>query len=530
MAGGKETPRQKMIGMMYLVLTALLALQVSNTVLEKFIFIDNSLEQAVDNSKIKNNNTVDRISGAVKEAGDRKEDVAVLQKARDVREKTSQVINILDSLKRKFVVMTGDLEEDGTYKGMKNEEEIADLMVRQKHGDQLKADLNSYASYIASTTGMDISPIALDAKDNPTFKDNPEQNMKSFSEITFLNTPMVAGLASLSQLKTEVLARETAALDHLARQVGAKDLKFDNIVAMVRPESNVVAAGTKYKADLFIAASSSAVNPVMTVNGKSVPVENGMGKIEFTADADKYDADNRAERSFKAAIAVEQGANKEVYEQTFSYYVTKPVIQVQSASVQALYLNCGNELQINVPALGTTYNPSFTANGASTFPGKKTGAVTVVPSNAKVNLSVSSNGYSIGSESFSVKRVPKPSIEVFGPGNKPVDLKKGEEINRFRSLTVKAIPDEDFASFLPKDARYKVIEADIVLARGSRPVPGGIMKLTNESANISSMMSKAKPGDRLVIEVKKVQRMNFKGQLEDVKLTESDKISTIFLN
>ena len=47
MAGGKETPRQKMIGMMYLVLLAMLALQVSNTVLEKFIFINQSLEVAL---------------------------------------------------------------------------------------------------------------------------------------------------------------------------------------------------------------------------------------------------------------------------------------------------------------------------------------------------------------------------------------------------------------------------------------------------------------------------------------------------
>lgn len=529
MAGGKETPRQKMIGMMYLVLTALLALQVSNTVLEKFIFIDNSLEQAVDNSKIKNNNTVDRIKAAVEDAGNRKEDVAVLQKAREVREKTNQVVNILDSLKSTFVTITGGLEEDGTYKGIKNEDEIADLMVRQKHGEQLKEDLNAYASYIASTTGLDISPIALDAIDNPTFKDDPEQNMKSFSEITFQSTPMVAGLASLSQLKTEVLARETVALDHLARQVGAKDLKFDNIVAMVRPESNVVAAGTKYKADLFIAASSSAVNPVMTLNGKEIPVEGGMGQIEFTANADKYDADNRAEKSFKASIMVEQGGNKETYEQTFSYFVTKPVIQVQSASVQALYLNCGNELQINVPALGTTYNPSFNADGATAIEGKQTGSVTVVPNRAKVELSVSSNGFNIGSETFSVKRVPKPTIQVFGPGNKPVNLKQGEDISRFRSITVKAIPDEDFASFLPRDARYKVVEADIVLARGSRPAAPP-MKLTNETANLSSLMSKAKPGDRLVIEVKKVQRMNFRNQIEDVEIPNSDAISTIFLN
>lgn len=529
MAGGKETPRQKMIGMMYLVLTALLALQVSNTVLEKFIFIDKSLEQSVDNSKLKNNNTVDRIKSAVEEAGNREEDVAVLEKAREVRAKTNEVLNILDSLKNQFVTLTGGVEEDGTYVGGKSEDEIADLMVRRKHGDKLKEDLNGFAGYVASTTGLDVSPIALDAIDNPVFKDNPEQNMKSFSELTFESTPMVAGLASLSQLKTEVLARESLALDHLARQVGAKDLKFDNIVAMVKPESSVVAAGTKYKADLFIAASSSAVNPVMTLNGKEIPVEGGMGKIEFTATADKYDANNRAEKSYKASIMIEQGANKETYEQTFSYFVTKPVIQVQSQSVQALYLNCGNELQINVPALGTAYNPAFSANGATTIEGKKTGAVTIVPNKAKVDITVSSGGFRIGTESFTVKRVPKPMIEVFGPGNKPVNLKQGEDISRFRTMAIKAIPDEDFASFLPKDARYRVVDAEIILARGSRPAAPPI-KLSNESANLSGLMSKAKPGDRLVIEVKKVQRMNFKGEVEDVKIPDSDAIVTIFLN
>lgn len=529
MAGGKETPRQKMIGMMYLVLTALLALQVSNTVLEKFIFIDNSLEQSVNETKHKNNNTVERIKSAVDEAGNRKEDAAVLEKAREVRAKTNQVLNVLDSLKQQFVTITGGMDEDGRYRGEKSEDEIADLMIRQGNGEKLKEDLNGYAGYITSATGIEVSPIALDAVDNPVFKENPEQNMKSFSEITFQSTPMVAGLASLSQLKTEVLARESLALDFLARQVGAKDLKFDNIVAMVRPESNVVAAGTKYKADLFIAASSSAVNPVMTMNGKEVPVEAGMGKIEFTATADKYDADNRAEKSYKASITVEQGSNKETYEQTFSYFVTKPVIQVQSQSVQALYLNCGNELQINVPALGTTYNPSFNANGATAIAGNKPGAVTVVPTKAKVDLTVSSNGFTIGTESFTVKRVPKPTLTVFGPGNKPVNLKQGEDISRFRTMSIKAVPDEDFASFLPKDARYRVVDAEIVLARGSRPAAQPV-KLSNETANLSNLMSKAKAGDRLVIEVKKVQRMNFKGEVEDVKIPDSEAVTTIFLN
>jgi len=527
MAGGKETPRQKMIGMMYLVLTALLALQVSNTILDRFIFIDKSLEQSAENYKAKNSNTVDRIRNAVEEAGDREEDVAVLNKAQEVRAKTNEVVSKLDEYRETFVDITGGPEEGGGYKGGKNEDEIANLMVRQKEGDQLKQVLNDYAQFIAQETGTEFEPLALDGRENPVFKDNPDQNKKSFAELNFQNTPMVAGLATLNDLKTQVLARESSALDELARKVGAKDLKFDDIKVMVRPKSNVVAAGTTYEADLFIAASSTGMTPKMMVNGKPVPVEGGMGKIKFPASATKYDKDNRAEQKFKATIKIDQGANSETYEETFSYFVTKPVIQVQSQAMQALYLNCANDLQVNVPALGTSYNPSFSASGGTAVAGAKTGQVTVIPKAAKVDLTVSSNGYKIGTESFRVKPIPKPDIEVFGPGNKPINLKQGEAANRLRSITVRAIPDEDFASVLPKEARYRVTDAEIILARGSRPVGKAQYNASNGTANLNSVISKAKPGDRIVVDVKKVQRMNSRGEREDVRLGASASTITV---
>ena len=138
MAGGKETPRQKMIGMMYLVLTALLALQVSNTILEKFIFIDQSLEQSAENTKVKNGGTVQRIQAAVEDAGNRAEDVTVLKKAQEVRAKTSEVLSTLDNLKEEFVTVTGGLDEDGNYRGGKEEEAIAQMMITQGGGEQLK--------------------------------------------------------------------------------------------------------------------------------------------------------------------------------------------------------------------------------------------------------------------------------------------------------------------------------------------------------------------------------------------------------
>ena len=101
---------------------------------------------------------------------------------------------------------------------------------------------------------------------------------------------------------------------------------------------------------------------------------------------------------------------------TIEYFVAKPVIQVQSASVQALYLNCGNELQINCPQLGSAYSPTFTASGANTIKGAKTGQVTVVPNSADVKLNVYNSGNLLGTENFKVRRVPKPEIKLYNRG------------------------------------------------------------------------------------------------------------------
>ena len=514
MAGAKETPRQKMIGMMYLVLTALLALNVSNTVLEKFLFMNRTMEKTVDDGEVKNNGTVGRIEAQVEESGKRAKDLAVLQTAQDVRTETTKILSELDELKDKLIAETGDYEEDGvTPKGIKNMEKIAHMMIKQGEGKKLQTLLNDYTSFLSNKTGEEYGDLALDGKDHPIFKKDKNARKRDFATLQFDQTPMVAGLATISQFQTEIISRESEALEELARQVGAEDLKFDQIDLVALPNSRVVAAGAKYEADLFIAASSSAAeNPDMTFNGKEINVVNGKGKIEFVAKGGNYDKDGIAKRTYIATVTLKDS----VYKDTIEYFVAKPVIQVQSASVQALYLNCGNELQVNCPQLGSNYSPSFKASGASTIKGAKTGQVTVVPNAAEVKLNVFNSGNLLGTENFKVRRVPKPTIKLFNRG-KEVNVKQGENISALRQLNIKAIPDESFKAFLPKDARYRVSGWEVTLARGKRPVAPP-SKVTKESLTVGSLMQKAKPGDRVVVEVKRVQRMNFRGKTENVNV------------
>lgn len=533
MAGGKESPRQKMIGMMYLVLTALLALQVSSAIIQKFKFLDDSLQVAVGSAQTTNTQTDSRIKKAVKDNGGKAEDLAVLAKAEKVRKLTNEMIAYMTALRTEMIETSGGVEKDEAtgaiigYVGAKEEQKVVEIMVgpegsKKGKGYELQKRLNGYAQELSTTVGpksLPYIPLALDAKDDKMFAKDKEQNKKDFAELNFAQTPMVAALAVISTKEAELLKLESLALEDLARQVGASNLSFDQVFAMSRATSNVVAAGTEYEAEMFIAASSSAIRPTFQFEGREVPgaVVNGMnvGKVKFRVSAGSYDKEGNAKKSWKGTITIKNKGKDTSFKMEVPYIVARPVIQVQSASVQALYRNCGNELNVQVPALGSSYNPSFSASGAEVVKGSQKGIVTLIPTAASVKLNVSSGGTALGSQEFKVRLIPKPEIQVLVNG-KPVDEKTGMSAPGPRSLTVVAKPDESFAAFLPKDARYQVVSWMAVLVRGKRPV--STQNFNSSTGNLSSFASQAQPGDRIMIEVKEVKRTNFLNKSETVNL------------
>lgn len=529
MAGGKETPRQKMISMMYLVLTALLALNVSSTVLDKFAFIDKSLARSVEEGTSRNTQTVSSIAKEVDDKGNKPADVAIVDAAKNLRALTAKTIAELNQLKAEFVDITGGFEDgfEGNLthiKGKTDYDKVAKYMTEKEqggegHGTELKALLNNYAGQVRATLKsigakeeeiVTYPDLALDADNNPEFQNDPNQKGKPFGLLYFDGSPTGAALATVSEFQAQVSGYETRALDFMSDKVGAGELTFDKIVADVKAESRIVAAGTKYKAEMFVAASSSAGNPTMFRDGREIPVSDGKGLVEFIATPGSYNEDGLARKTYEAVIKVPRpGDTDTTFTSTVEYFVARPVMQIQSASVQALYLNCGNELDVRVPALGTAYNPSFSAKGANVYPGKG-GQVTVVPKSAKVILNVASNGNPIGSQDFKVRRIPKPEVKVVYKG-RPVDLKKGIK-GAPKSIQLIAQPDESFQQFLPKDARFLVSQAEVTLVRAGRGVRSAKI---GAKGNLSTIANEARPGDVLVIEVKSVKRKNFRGEVED---------------
>lgn len=523
MAGGKETPRQKMIGMMYLFYTALLALQVDTTVLEKFILINKTLEHQIVEVDASNAKLLKGIESSVEEKGNRPDDKRVLEQATKVRNETVAIVNEINKIKENIVQITGGYDESGRLKGAKDIDQVATLMIQQGKGKELRNKLNAYAQMLGEETKNPEAypPIARDAKEIDQFKEDPNNKMKRFAELYFEATPTGAGMATLSQLESEVLQYETKALKALGEMVGIKDVNFDQVFPLIRPESKIVAVGGKYNAEMFIAASSSAFTPEMAVDGEDIPVDTTSigfakgvkyGKIEFNVTGGGTAVPGKAykRKTFKADITMADST----YTEEVEYFVLSPVMQVSSRALSALWRNCANELSISVPALGNSFAPKISATNSDVIQGQG-GNVTLIPtSNRKVVMTVRNAGTTVGTADFRVKNIPPPTIEM--KFRDPVDLEKGITARDIRgNLTVEAIAEANFASDVPKDAKYRVEGVEVYLQTGSSA--RAQVKENSGRVSVRNITSATpKKGDFLVVKVTRISRINYKGSRERI--------------
>jgi gliding motility-associated protein GldM len=532
MAGGKETPRQKMIGMMYLVLTALLALQVSNAVLEKFAIINETLGTMIETSI----NTNERALASIVEAAGKSETENILKakkNAEEVRALTKSTMKAIDDLKVEMLKLSGtdkinnDVINDHSSK-------VATMMIdknsKEQQGVKYEALLNKYVTELNRLTenkgaeGKPFDKIAKAPKELELFREDDDHSRKDFLTFTFENTPVIAALASVTQVQTEILEYEARALTKLQADANTNVIKFDQFIPMVRPKSSIVAAGAKYEAEMFLTGSSTAINPEFYLDGKGLTVIEDattkvkMGKVEFTASGGKYDEKGLAKKTFMAKIKM----NDREFEQPVEYWVAQPIIKVTTGNVPSLYMNCGNFVNIEVPSLGTAYNPTINGgNGATIVRGTKPGQVTIIPKQRRITVSVSNAGTPIGTQEFAVKNIPDPRYVAY-IGNTPVDLRTGIRVNQLGQLRIVAEPEPNFKEEVPKDARYRIKKMEIILGRGTTGVQRG-----SDVDALRGWIGSARPGDKLIFDIKDVARKTFTDEDEKVDVKGSSGIIQI---
>ncbi|MCX8112549.1 MAG: hypothetical protein N3E49_05055 [Bacteroidia bacterium] len=560
MASGKLTPRQKMINLMYLVLTALLALNVSAEVLQAFQNLADSLQITADQFHRNNQELAAAIKGAIQkeiEQGSRKNEPLIAEVDK-VRAKADSVTDVLRTYIQALFEEriagkdpeTGRLkrldERENNYRFWMGKNDAANggrgegkALEMHQLLDSFVDWANRFYAYHAGgklpNAGKGFNRLVIDPRDNPFVKEK-ESKEKTWEYFTFHMTPAVANLAVLYKYINDVYVIETEILNLLKTKLGQVTFKIDSLVLVDAPRSEIVVAGMRFETKVFVAATSSDAKPVFSGTG-NMKLEGGGYTAVFTIPASARvipPGQRKGKQTYTVTARVPKadGSFQELRLQK-SFEVVKPEIVVTSAAVQLLYAECGNDLNIDVPALGELYDPRVTADNAQVLQSKQSKKkFRVVPrggaKTCRINVATNTAGQvvELGYLDYKVVPPPRPSLRVF-VNNDPYN--GVSPVPRTATVRVQVVPDNDFAKSLPEDARYVIEKPEIKVVKGlagatvigslpnSRiaPNPSVAVDLTDYARGLQ-------PGNVLYIQFSDIYRVNFQNKQvkENFSITE----------
>jgi len=513
MAGGNESPRQKMIGMMYLVLTALLALNVQNSILAKFSILNTTLEGLVVEDKEKSENKLKGILDAksveakVTEAKD---------KAQKVRELTKAMVIYLDGVKKKLATDASGkaLEGEELVLNTNRPEEVMLDGSKPEVGLEYEKQLKAYVKNLNDIMKLKkpFPKLNRKAEDYPDFKNDEHQVGKDYLNFTFEQTPLMGAIAMVSQMQTEILEYESTALDTLNAVAEGVSYKVDQLVAMVDAEANTIVAGNEYKGNLFVAGAASGVTPEMFKDGSPLQLEDvdvglsskvKMGKIKFRAGASSYGADGTAKSSFKVKINL---PGRSPIERSIEYKVIKPTAIFASAGATTLFRDCGTEVNVTIPGLPdlSTLDLSVPGDQGKVYkisPGK----FAILPNRAQCNVNVLIAGTVVQVQKFDTREAPMPTPRVM-IGASAIDLAKGIPAGTSTVRIEPEIGDEVFKKDNNKDNKY-FITSLVFQVNG-----GAVTTLKSGSIPVGNL----RKGDVISVSQVQVQRPSYDGGQKSV--------------
>lgn len=487
MGHGKETPRQKMIGMMYLVLTAMLALNVSADLLNAFSLVDSGLSRTTKSYASKNEKTFNRFKEAELlnpiKVGPHREN------AERIHEKAKAIYAYVNGLKVEIVskadgkdsqALLADGEVDSRMLDNKTNTDIpAQVMILDKGGAKLKAMLVDFRETILSLLDKEkdaqqyeaISQM-LDTQDPPPASDGQQYTWESYR---FEHIPIIAVLPQLTKVQVDVLNAEAEAMSLLLTRIDAGDFKFNQIGAVVIPSSDYIMRGSEFKAKIFLAASDTTQRPKVFVGPydstynegthewvyamlpgherDTVPVmPNGVGMLSRQATANGV-------VHWGGLIEI-QGLDGTVIRKPFkhAYTVAEPSLAVSPSKMNVLYLGVLNPIDISVSGVAME-KVSVSMRGGTI---SRQGNSYVARPNSGVNscdIVVVADGKQMGVKKFRVKKVPDPLPTIFGLNPKQTLIDKGELITA-QGVQAKMPDDFDF------DLSFKVLGFKVGVTAG----------------------------------------------------------------
>jgi len=296
MAHGKETPRQKMIGMMYLVLTAMLALNVSKEVLDAFILVDGGLTVTTQNFAAKNDGLYDKFNMAFEQNPEKVGDWKT--RADEVKARSNELYEFMNECKVEIVeVKDKDAVIEGEVHladvGQKdNTNTPGEIMIVGKKGAELKVKVEEHREFLLSmiedkekygTTVEAVERILSTHVPESFYHGNKKGVTPTWESTYFEYLPLASVITLLSKMQGDVRNVEAEILSFLLGQVDAGDFKMNVIEPIVITKSNYVFKGQTYHAEVFLAAYDSTNIPeVKLENGTLLETSGGKGIFEVS--------------------------------------------------------------------------------------------------------------------------------------------------------------------------------------------------------------------------------------------------------
>ena len=495
MASGNVSPRQKMINMMYLVLTALLALNISKDMLKAFAKVNNSLKSNLSNI----NHQADVLYSEFQESAEYSplKVGPQYELATQVKKEAQDFRAYVIGLDKLLVESTGGYKEDGIeLKGADNKSKVSNLMLMKPDlkGAEFRSKINQYRDFLLS---LDVVNEDVEIKNIISSNFNTDEMLKddalvSWEVGTFNNVPLIAVLTFLSQYQVDAATLESKIVENLYASVSADDMKFSTVQAQVISPKNYIMEGDSFKASISIAAFDSTQTPTIIVTdlfiGDTLPdysqadtisvALNGKGMYSIPASGI-----GTQKRAAKILLTTESGVKE--YEEIFEYQVAKPMAVVSPTKMNVFYRGVPNPIDVSVPGFSPE-DLQVSGSGVTIKKIKPGMYEATVQKNTKqiAKIIVKADGKAIGKPlEFRVDRIPPPNASI--NGKREGRMSKGQ-LSKAQGVAAKL-------SNFPFDLKYTVISYDCRLKVGefTRTFP---KKGNKFDADLKDKISKLKPG------------------------------------
>ncbi|UTW65117.1 hypothetical protein KFE94_10540 [bacterium SCSIO 12643] len=381
MAGGKETPRQKMIGMMYLVLLALLAMNVTKSVLNSFVIINGAMTETNEAFAQKNEATMAEF--ASQNSQNEAKVLPFYNKAKAVHKASQELDKYFEDLKKHIISKVEGydpalLEGNTDWITLDTVQALGDIDMAQtimigpdlgtpKSGEwtmlEMKDKIKEWEDIVISqfpkSQQASLEDIRFEYKDGVDKDGNPEP----WHQAHFYHAPIAAVITDITMFQNQVKNSESRALGLLMDNIDAGDFKFSNIEVKVIPKSNYVVLGDSFKAQLIVAAYDTTQPPVVITGSELDTAGKAMADwgVKNAFDSNRVSiVDGVAQYGFKPTSEGEQkwggivklkkpGTNEyNFYPFESTFIAAKASAVVSPVKMNVFYRGAKNDVEVSV--------------------------------------------------------------------------------------------------------------------------------------------------------------------------------------